>query len=435
MIATMIEVGVNLVDTILAIYFFTRFHFASLRKNYFVIPFAIAFAGFAFLGDRFFPGFTLFPVLMGFLSCMAYSLFISKKRYIRAILSPCIFWISYMLISSLLYVLISMIIEDFDVLMQNADTGSPLRWLYLLLGRLCLFIVLQLFLVIFRKNTALELKNSLLTILFTFITALGLGGAMILTAQPNVAQVQNEILIIVLSFIAANILLYVLLSQMQKLQQHKYELQLLQERMQFEESRYKELSAIHFNAQKMQHDMKNHFTVLSGYLQEEKFSDCHKYLQEILEQSEKGNQHFYSGNAVLDYLISAKTASLQDTEVIVSGNAGDFSDMKETDLACLIGNMLDNAIEGLSGATEKRIQLFFHLENNNRIILCQNTIEHSVLQTNPQLQSTKPDKDNHGLGQKIITKIVADYDGIYEYYEENGMFGLQVILPQNNQVV
>ncbi len=430
MISTLFEVGANLVDTILAIYFFTRFHFASLRKNYFVLPFAIFFFGVALVGDRFFPGFTIFPILMGFSFCLAYTLLISKKHYVRAILSTCIFWISYMLISSLLYIIISMVIKDFDVLMQDANTGSPLRYLYLLLGKLCLFMILQLFLVIFRKNTAMELKNSLLAILFTLITAFGLGATMVLTAQPNVAEVQNDLLLIVLAFIAANTLLYILLAQMQKLQQHKYELKLLQETMQFEESRYKELSAIHSNAQKMQHDIKNHLTVISGYLQEEKISDCHKYLQEILEQSEKGNQHFYSGNAVLDYLISAKTASLQDTEVIVSGNAGDFSDMKETDLACLIGNMLDNAIEGLEGVAEKRIQLFFHLENNNQIIICQNTIKHSVLQTNSQLQSTKPDKGNHGLGHKIIAKIVADYDGIYEYYEENGMFGLQVILPQ-----
>lgn len=432
MIATIFEIGINLLDTVLAFYFLTRFQFATFKRNYFVIPAALLYFGFALWGDYFFPGFTLLPVLFAFLICMGYSILICQKHYVRAILSACIFQISYILISSFLYMMISMLIKDFDVLMQDADAGSPLRYLYLVLGKLSLFMVLRLFLIVFRKNTAMEMKNSLLTILFTFITTIGLGAAMVLTAQPNIAEVQNEILLIVLAFIAANILLYVLLSQMQKLQQHKYELQLLQEKMQFEENRYTELSTMYANTQKLQHDIKNHFTVLSGYLQEERLSDCNKYLQEILEQSEKNKQHFYSGNAVLDYLISAKTASLKDTQVTVSGSAGDFSDIKETDLACLIGNMLDNAIEGLSGVSEKRIQLFFHLENNNRIILCQNTIDHSVLQTNPDLQSTKPDKDNHGLGHKIIAKIVADYDGMYEYYEENGMFGLQVILPVSN---
>lgn len=195
------------------------------------------------------------------------------------------------------------------------------------------------------------------------------------------------------------------------------------------ETRYKELNEIQFNVRKMRHDMKQHLTVISGYLQDEKIDDCQGYLREVLDEAETIRTPYRSGNAVLDYLVSTKLDSLKDTRVLVTGNAGDFSDIKDTDLSRLVGNILDNAIEGTADAPEKRIELYFHRENDNRVILCRNTVAQSVLKNNPNLQSTKPDKEEHGMGSKIIAKIVEDYNGILQYFEEDGMFGIQVILP------
>ena len=63
------------------------------------------------------------------------------------------------------------------------------------------------------------------------------------------------------------------------------------------------------------------------------------------------------------------------------------------------------------------------------MIICKNTIAKSVLAENRDLNSTKSGGDSHGYGHIIINKIVGDYDGMVEYFEEDGMFGIQVILP------
>ena len=94
-----------------------------------------------------------------------------------------------------------------------------------------------------------------------------------------------------------------------------------------------------------------------------------------------------------------------------------------------MGNILDNAIEAVKDLPIKRIDLLFSMQNANRIIICRNTIEKSVLQNNHSLASTKSEPDQHGMGHLIINRIVNDYNGIVDYFEEDGMFGVEIILP------
>ncbi|MBQ7933163.1 MAG: GHKL domain-containing protein, partial [Clostridia bacterium] len=87
--------------------------------------------------------------------------------------------------------------------------------------------------------------------------------------------------------------------------------------------------------------------------------------------------------------------------------------------------------EAVAELEDKRIELHFLKQNSNRIILCRNTIGESVLTKNRQLKTTKKDTASHGFGHVIIERIVQDYDGMVDYFEEDGMFGVQVILPVN----
>ena len=81
------------------------------------------------------------------------------------------------------------------------------------------------------------------------------------------------------------------------------------------------------------------------------------------------------------------------------------------------------------GFSSKRIELLFSKQNDNRIIICKNTVKESVLKNNPDLRSTKTTGDSHGWGHQIVEKIVSDYHGMIDYFEEFGMFGVQIIIP------
>ena len=60
--------------------------------------------------------------------------------------------------------------------------------------------------------------------------------------------------------------------------------------------------------------------------------------------------------------------------------------------------------------------------------MIQNSIQGSVLNTNPNLLTTKQDKQNHGFGTKILSDIAKKYDGRCDFYEKNNIFCCKIIL-------
>lgn len=75
------------------------------------------------------------------------------------------------------------------------------------------------------------------------------------------------------------------------------------------------------------------------------------------------------------------------------------------------------------------ITLLFRVKNENRVIICKNTISESVMQTNKELRSTKKNRQDHGLGHRIVETILQKYDGWVDYFESVAMFGVQIMLP------
>jgi len=426
-----IELGASLFDSILLVYFINKFNRFPLKKYSITIPAILIIFGVTIINDKFFSGFNILTTIIFLLLYIGYSLIVSNKNYVRAIVSACIFEIVLMILSSVLYIIISILVDEFDTLMYGSD--ATIRYIYLLAHKIALFAVLQALLYIFQVDNSLDIKNGLLTFVFSCITIFGLGTAIYIYATISDPTIQWQIFTIALAFIGLNILLYILISQISKLQKSKYELKLLEEKLEFEKARHNDAHAIWSNIRKIQHDIKQHLTVINSQLENNEIDDCKKYIGNLLPNVEQIGKLIKSDNKILDYLINSKLSNLPNTEIIISGSIGSLADIKEFDLACLFGNILDNAIEAIQNVEEKRIELLFLRQNSNRIIICKNTINGSVLKTNRELKTTKKSKDSHGYGTKITEKIVSDYHGMIDYFEEFNMFGVQIVLPEQTK--
>lgn len=110
----------------------------------------------------------------------------------------------------------------------------------------------------------------------------------------------------------------------------------------------------------------------------------------------------------------------------------DFSDINDVDLCSLLSNILDNAITACKNCQIDSKRIFINIISDEyKYVFCvKNSIPESVLQHNPDLITTKSDKDNHGMGVKIIRSIAAKYDGKVDYYEEDKEFCCSVILKR-----
>ena len=71
-----------------------------------------------------------------------------------------------------------------------------------------------------------------------------------------------------------------------------------------------------------------------------------------------------------------------------------------------------------------------YLEEKDVEIFINNSVDSAVLKKNPELKTTKKNKDGHGNGIESVKKIVEKYDGLIQFSESApNEFGCSVMLP------
>lgn len=174
----------------------------------------------------------------------------------------------------------------------------------------------------------------------------------------------------------------------------------------------------------IRHDNTGHYTTLHMLLRSGKIEEAITYLEE-LEESVKNYQEFPaltasdSLNAILYKIHSdCKGKGIAFHYVILTS----VSRIKNCDLGILLYNLLNNAVEATSLCERKKISLEISKYHNYLQCSITNTVSKPVLESNPELISTKENKGLHGFGMESIQQIVEKYDGYYENWDADGEF-------------
>ena len=187
----------------------------------------------------------------------------------------------------------------------------------------------------------------------------------------------------------------------QELQQQKYEAQ---------ERDMDEIRELYAHLQKAKHDAKHHITLLETLLETGRVEEAYAYLKEYSssEQLLKMDK-VCSRNMVVNYLISMKSARMQEAGILFSCNICDqITGVNDVDLNILLGNLFDNAIEACERENETReISLTIKRRGTYLVIIMENTAGETV----SFAETAKPDKVNHGYGLSSMDEIAERYGG------------------------
>lgn len=172
----------------------------------------------------------------------------------------------------------------------------------------------------------------------------------------------------------------------------------------------------------IRHDIANHLSVM-----EEMSKD--KQGQDILQKIDRG-YGVVTGVPVLDCLISEKEKQCFEKEItfqVKSGLLGEIS-ISEFDLISLFANLLDNAIEAAEKTDEKSVDLSIEKQQGCIKIVLNNSKAKEEEPMESKFATTKRDKQNHGIGTRIIKKIVNDNDGRITYEDQGSKMKVTVII-------
>lgn len=177
----------------------------------------------------------------------------------------------------------------------------------------------------------------------------------------------------------------------------------------------------------LRHDMRNHLTVVQGLLERGDTQGAVGYLEQMAgSQALQGVRRFCE-NESANVVLSAKAEAMEQ-----AGITADFAvslpkdlPVADTDLAALLGNALDNAIEGVQNAAVKKITLRCRVDKGLLMLRLENPVGGEV---NPDLSTIKAEKFSHGFGIPGMREIAKRYHGTLDADVKDDCFILFICL-------
>lgn len=312
---------------------------------------------------------------------------------------------------------------------------DPQRVISVLVTQLLILYLILLSLRIFNKNPhdPYQLRHDELALIITnLIFSIIIGALFVLISFDTDSDKSRLYTFIgIMALIVINIVLFYFIIDLGKKNSATLEYEKLKIQVAYNEQFIENADTEYNVIQKLRHDSKAMYQVLSDFLSKGEIEKASKYLRTMADIAAERIIFVNTDNDFANSIINAKLTIAKSFDISASCmTVNSFTGIDDIDLCRLLSNMLDNAITATSEikSTDKRISVNISEDIGTYIFLVRNTIEESVLTNNPQLLSTKKNKEISGLGTSIIRDIADKYNGRCDFYEKGNEFCCSVIL-------
>ncbi len=184
------------------------------------------------------------------------------------------------------------------------------------------------------------------------------------------------------------------------------------------------------DARKTRHDFKHHITAIHHYMDIDDKEGLRNYCNELMERNSEQNKIPYTGNAAADGVIYHYLSLAQEKEVELHYSGAIHSEgISDIDLCALLGNALDNALQGCMTVQEgRRIDIICQSEEHLLSVAVCNTFDGRVDHSEKGVLSRKRE-NRTGVGLMSMGDICKKYGGSLETNWNDRTFTLMLLLP------
>ena len=183
---------------------------------------------------------------------------------------------------------------------------------------------------------------------------------------------------------------------------------------------------------RIRHDARHHNAVIAEYIRRGQKEELLQYLKEYEKELDVRTPENICANTAVNNILSAYTrrAKRQQIKVILDIDIRKNLTIPNIDLVTILANAYENAIYGCMEVQKQMPsqQCFIHLmirkKKNKLVICCRNTcrIETVFKDGQPMLEYTG------GVGVLSIIKTAENFDGEYDFKNDNGVFVFRLIM-------
>ena len=185
------------------------------------------------------------------------------------------------------------------------------------------------------------------------------------------------------------------------------------------------------NTRKIKHDMKNHMYAIRNMAKNNMSKDIITYTNDILGKIEGEKVYINTGNYLIDGILNVKFEEMKNQGIDFKYDVKIPEGIKlpEFEVITILGNLLDNAIEGVKSIKDNRyIEVFISYKDSNLLIKIVNTFDGLVIKDNKGFVSRKEEKTYHGIGLENVREQVEKSNGYMNIDTGNCMFTVDLFI-------
>ena len=180
------------------------------------------------------------------------------------------------------------------------------------------------------------------------------------------------------------------------------------------------------------HNYKNHLQVMKAHLELGEYEELGQYISHLDEEINQIEKVIHTGNVMLDAILNSKISLAREKgiEVNVKVILPSTIAINEYDLCAILGNLLDNAIEGCFSQKEeekKFLRIYISVVKEQLYLSVINSHHTTIKKEHGKYISTK--SVDRGLGIISIDSIVKKYKGYVNRQQDELIFATEIMLP------
>lgn len=306
------------------------------------------------------------------------------------------------------------------------------RFLTVLITKM-IYLIVSSIIISIKKRYILMFHSVELIMILTTLSVSCLLISIVRNIIYNTKEHYHAFFIILLCVLLFNIGQFYMMIYISRKNLKEKSISLMQKQIEMQEDSIRNLEVKYDETAKIRHDMKSHISCALKLAEQGDNKELIDYLNELSENKiNKIVSYVKTERKILGAVINSKLGMAEskgfDMQCVI---LNEMDNIKDIDAGILLANLLDNAIEACDkNDKHSEIMLKIWSDAGYYCIEISNTVEIDVLAENPNLFTSKSNKELHGVGLKSVKDIVEKYNGMINFKQKANTFYVYVSLEK-----
>ena len=246
------------------------------------------------------------------------------------------------------------------------------------------------------------------------------------------AHLENVYLLFAIGLVLITVAAFYLICDIVKRERRIREDDLFREKVKNQTEMYRSVYDNYEVQRKRAHEYKNQIMCMEALLQKKEYAELEKYITEIGGKLTDADSNINTNNTLIDAIINTKYREMEEQGILLVMKFNEMADlwMEDEDVVVILSNLLNNAIEACEKCEEKTVKMKLMKESDDIIISVRNTYNGEIVMKGDEIQTSKNDKAEHGLGIKNVIEAVEKYGGSYSINHDEKEFAFSICIPK-----